>query len=249
MITQGLEKTLDYLYRHKDFVMPHLVIGRRTNMKINASTVINDVSDLNSMAANEPLDKDDAEDYFFVLRDTFPWGGIPPLVVGRPGFDNWLVWWIQVQRKLNAIDVSYGITAVHLAVQNKTIKQSSHLRRKNENGFTYNEDLTGIQSLDWDYFKGCTSRTSHVLHCLNNDIKNQIKILRQQTKTFTEKSDVMEERSFQIRSSSNKHSAADFGLFTRYNVPNVWNGTAPPNGPPVPLPTKMLRYIYTDDDK
>ena len=30
-------------------------------------------------------------DYFFSMRDGFPWEIIPPFVIGRPVFDNWLV--------------------------------------------------------------------------------------------------------------------------------------------------------------
>ena len=30
-------------------------------------------------------------DYFFTMRDGFKWNNIPPFVIGRPVFDNWLV--------------------------------------------------------------------------------------------------------------------------------------------------------------
>ena len=99
-----------------------------------------------------------------------------------PGFDNWLVWWAH----LNVIDVTFGLTMVHLAKAGSTIKETSHLRRRQESGFTYNEQLTGSLLFEWDYFKGCTSRTSHVLHFIPKDI--HLDILQNRTASTTVKS-------------------------------------------------------------
>ena len=33
----------------------------------------------------------DAQDFFIVGKDSYPWSEIPDFVVGRVGFDNWLV--------------------------------------------------------------------------------------------------------------------------------------------------------------
>ena len=33
----------------------------------------------------------DAEDYFFFTKNTIPWNSIPDIVIGRPGYDNYLV--------------------------------------------------------------------------------------------------------------------------------------------------------------
>ncbi len=33
----------------------------------------------------------DAQDFFIVGRDSYPWSEVPDFVVGRVGYDNWLV--------------------------------------------------------------------------------------------------------------------------------------------------------------
>jgi hypothetical protein len=49
-------------------------------------------------------------DYFVFPRGTFP--TLPPFVVGRPGWDNWLVYHAR-SRKLPVVDASAAVTAIH----------------------------------------------------------------------------------------------------------------------------------------
>ena len=96
-----------------------LIVGKRWNHKINADL---------SVYANDPLWKQDkvrsiaksphsqlfrpdAEDYFFVTKN-FPWGDIKEVVIGRPGYDNYLVA-RAIQLRVNTIDATLSISAVH----------------------------------------------------------------------------------------------------------------------------------------
>lgn len=50
-------------------------------------------------------------DYFAFTRGLYS-GNIPPLVIGRPGFDNWLVWKARASRAA-VVDASAVVLAVH----------------------------------------------------------------------------------------------------------------------------------------
>ena len=55
----------------------------------------------------------DAEDYFIVTRD-FPWKYLTDIVIGRPGYDNYLVAMAN-SLNVNTIDATNTITALHLS--------------------------------------------------------------------------------------------------------------------------------------
>ena len=96
-----------------------LIVGKRWNHKINSDQTVytNDPlwkqDKVRSLATSphSELFGPDAEDYFFVTKN-FPWGGIKEVVVGRPGYDNYLVA-RAIQLRVNTIDASLTISAVH----------------------------------------------------------------------------------------------------------------------------------------
>jgi hypothetical protein len=49
-------------------------------------------------------------DYFAFPRGQYP--DLPPFVIGRPGYDNWLVWHTRA-RAIPVVDTSLAITAIH----------------------------------------------------------------------------------------------------------------------------------------
>lgn len=55
---------------------------------------------------------DVAEDYFVVSRGAFNWTEIPAFVIGRPGYDNWLVDFA-VHSGVETVDASHTILATH----------------------------------------------------------------------------------------------------------------------------------------
>ena len=60
-----------------------------------------------------PRDGPLSVDYFIASKDTFPWRDVPEFVVGKPGYDNWLVA-MAVERRLNVIDVTQTVVAAHI---------------------------------------------------------------------------------------------------------------------------------------
>lgn len=67
-----------------------LIVGQRTNVPWG-DVLIDQQTDLAEQLKRGVHDRTDAEDYFVVSRHAFNWSSIPPFVIGRPGYDNWLV--------------------------------------------------------------------------------------------------------------------------------------------------------------
>ncbi|KAL4237823.1 hypothetical protein ACF0H5_002535 [Mactra antiquata] len=90
-----------------------LFTGRRTN--VNNFTTIDPTSDKSiRYHANRfgSLYTEDAED-FFITTKTFPWDKILPVVIGRPGYDNWLVGESRCKLNTTVIDVTETFLALH----------------------------------------------------------------------------------------------------------------------------------------
>lgn len=87
--------------------------GRRTN--VANLTHLNPVSDVSIKSYAEDfgeLYREDAED-FFITTKSFPWQSILPVVVGRPGYDNWLVGEARCRLNTTVIDVTKTLLAFH----------------------------------------------------------------------------------------------------------------------------------------
>lgn len=106
-----------------------LIVGRRTNVEriwnlenqtsnhstanafFNRSTADTFVKELN---ASGNLFRTDAQDYFFFTPQTFYWDEIPNFVVGRPGYDNWLVDYVYHKKFTHSVvDGTLSIRAIH----------------------------------------------------------------------------------------------------------------------------------------
>ena len=72
------------------------IVGRRVNYDHqNIKPIPSGIEaqdELITIYANQGyLFQTDAEDYFFFTKNTIPWNSIPDIVIGRPGYDNYLV--------------------------------------------------------------------------------------------------------------------------------------------------------------
>lgn len=92
---------------------PILVIGRRTNVyRITSKEAENHVHLRKASVVNGELFTTGAEDYMITTR-LFPWKTVPNLVVGRLAYDNWLVAHARCTLKIDVIDVTNTLLAVH----------------------------------------------------------------------------------------------------------------------------------------
>lgn len=88
-----------------------LLIGRRTN--VNITDIHRSPLSLKDTAkAYGSLFVTNAQDYFITTKNGLPWSLIPELVIGRVGYDNWLVA-ETLDWKITTIDMSSVLLAIH----------------------------------------------------------------------------------------------------------------------------------------
>ena len=91
-----------------------MVVGKRTNVEYTNEALASD-DDVKALAASGgKLFRSDAEDYFLYSRGAEDWPHIPDFVVGRRAYDNWLVDHAYHDAKVDLIDASSTVLALHL---------------------------------------------------------------------------------------------------------------------------------------
>lgn len=109
IMLSDIEMVLDKIALSK-----YLVIGQRWDLHIDETLNIMNTrwrEDLRARLINEGvLHPRVGSDYFVYKKNTI--GVMPPFVVGRPGWDNWLIHHARVS-KIPVIDGSEAITVVH----------------------------------------------------------------------------------------------------------------------------------------
>jgi len=112
----GFVKTLNFLFPGYNTLGRFLLVGRRTNVPWSESSSHDCSSsdfDFEAVAATGELFDPDAEDYFTVTKDTFDWRNMPPFVIGRPGYDNWLVQTAWFDPNINLVDGTATAQMIH----------------------------------------------------------------------------------------------------------------------------------------
>ena len=57
----------------------------------------------------------EALDYFLFTRGLWDWQAVPRFLLGRVGFDNWLLHWANSRKSCVVVDVSDTLTAIHMS--------------------------------------------------------------------------------------------------------------------------------------
>ena len=114
LFDRSLIATLRYLKDRLDVVNQMiLVVGRRRNVDVEkhdlgSGSNFTMIGRMDSVKLSHGY----AQDYFIVSRRGLPWEEIPDFVVGRNGYDNWLV--VMAQRwNITLIDASRTVLALH----------------------------------------------------------------------------------------------------------------------------------------
>ena len=90
-----------------------LVIGRRTNVVLVNHTLLYQPDHVTTTARERgQIFASDAEDYFFIAFNDFPWHIVADVVIGRPGYDNYLVE-LAIRQKVTVVDATSTLLAVH----------------------------------------------------------------------------------------------------------------------------------------
>jgi len=90
-----------------------LVIGRRTNMLLHNHTRLYLPHHVTAAARHRgQLFAENAEDYFFIAFNDFPWHRVADVVIGRPAYDNYLVG-LAIRQNVTVVDATRTILALH----------------------------------------------------------------------------------------------------------------------------------------
>ncbi|KAL4237825.1 hypothetical protein ACF0H5_002537 [Mactra antiquata] len=113
LFTPSLVKSLKKVVLDKDMTKPLFLVGRRINV-LNVSRNETDNYHLLEKVAKQrgELFGANAED-FFITNSAFPWSSIVDVVVGRLAYDNWLVGHVICKMKIDVIDLTNTVLAVH----------------------------------------------------------------------------------------------------------------------------------------
>ena len=111
LFDNGLPGTLVVLDRFLPQTNRTLVIGKRTNIKL-MGRVLYKPTDVRISAKRGRLFRADAEDYFFIAHNSFPWEKVPEIVIGRPAYDNFMVG-MAIKNEVSAVDVTKTMVALH----------------------------------------------------------------------------------------------------------------------------------------
>ena len=126
-----------------------LVVGRRTNYNFKENEEIYNLDPVYRYATAGKLFTTDAQDFFISTHSGFPWDSIPDFVVGRVGYDNWLVA-TAVNRNYSVVDVTATVTALHQTGVDGN--HAGHRKRKGDD-MSVNHRLAGR----FDYSNGVTT--------------------------------------------------------------------------------------------
>lgn len=117
LFTSSLVESLESVILNKNMEKPLFLVGRRINV-MNVLT-----NETETYASIEKIAKQrgelfgaNAED-FFITNSAFPWNEIIDVVVGRLAYDNWLVGHVICKLKIDVIDLTDTVVAVHQTTQ------------------------------------------------------------------------------------------------------------------------------------
>ena len=123
-----------------------LLVGKRSNLQVTKSTIINDSSDIQNLKSSAKLFTGYAVDYFISPKRGFPWSQLLPVAVGRLGYDNYLVG-STLLKGMVVIDLTKTVPAIH-----QTATEGNFAGQRNAlSGKAVNYRLIGR---DFDYATG-----------------------------------------------------------------------------------------------
>ena len=109
---ESLMTTLRALRPYTKIFRRLLLVGRRINYKMQPNEAISQLSEVKRLARLGTWFMSTALDYFVSTYDGYPWRDIPDFVVGRVGYDDWLVA-NAIAREIPVVDASASLTALH----------------------------------------------------------------------------------------------------------------------------------------
>ena len=89
MFNMGLVETVKAVIKRFNTTEEILIMGGRLSHQYGNSTRNLSMSDMSDLRVSGPNTW--AVDYYLISHNQFPWETIPDVVIGRPGYDNFIV--------------------------------------------------------------------------------------------------------------------------------------------------------------
>ena len=140
-----------------------MITGRRTNVQWLSNETMQ-LPDNVTLAAKKRgrLFLLEAEDYFFIAMNAFPWHRVPSdLVIARPGYDNFFVA-TAIMNNVSVVDATNTLLAVHM-----TDREGNLAGSKNRD-MLFNKRLIGR----FKYHRGMTSSAQYATLIARNNTDN-----------------------------------------------------------------------------
>ena len=109
----GSRKFLDTLMALEAVNCKFLAVGRRSNVQWHKGMIYNKSFDFESVLNKGKLFLTNAQDFFITSENIWDWNHIPPFVIDRPGYDNWLVDYVYHHKDILLIDVTSTTPVIH----------------------------------------------------------------------------------------------------------------------------------------
>ncbi len=133
LFDNGIIDTLNIVNMYLPQLHQTLVVGERFNFPIQNKLLYTPSDVLNVRKSGKAkVFRVDAEDYFFIAHNTFPWDKCKDVVIGRPAYDNYLVGFAIIN-KVSVVDATKTLFALH-----QTGKDGDYAGHKNKDkGFNF----------------------------------------------------------------------------------------------------------------
>ena len=144
-----------------------LVVGRRTNVLLGNDSLLYLPENVTQAARQRgQLFDVNAEDYFFIAYNDFPWHLVADVVVGRPAYDNYLVG-LAIQQNVAVVDATATLLAVHQTDQDGNM--AGHSNRDPR----FNKIRIGRK---FNYSTGLITSAQYVTNVVVYDVNNRTKV-------------------------------------------------------------------------
>ena len=145
LFDSGLITTLQKMNLELPYLNTSLLSGRRYQTGSNCTTQIINIwkpERVRTLSMSSSLDSTWALDYFFVTRD-YPWNDIQDVVIGRVGYDNYMV--IRSNElNVSTVDITNTISALHQCID------QDRAAIRDECDTNFNLDINGMNGMTWE---------------------------------------------------------------------------------------------------
>ena len=144
-----------------------LVVGRRTNVLLGNDSLLYLPENVTQAARQRgQLFDVNAEDYFFIAYNDFPWHLVADVVVGRPAYDNYLVG-LAIQQNVAVVDATATLLAVHQTDQDGNMAGHKNRDRR------FNKIRIGRK---FNYSTGLITSAQYVTNVVVDNVNNRTKV-------------------------------------------------------------------------